>query len=127
MGFARIKERTSAKKLLSMYRSLWKTEELFRINKHTSKMKPICHRLSRRIRAHILMCFLAYTVLRHTQIVLKRAGLSLSPEQLIDILKEVEFFLIWDKLKKSSFSYCIPRVLSKEAQQIYTLFGRDYP
>ena len=56
------------KELIQTYRSLWKIEELFRINKHTLKMRPIYHWISKRIRAHIMICFLAYTVLKWAQI-----------------------------------------------------------
>lgn len=120
-------EYKGSKELLGMYRSLWRIEELFRINKHTLKMRPIYHRLPKRIKAHILICFLAYTVLRWTENVLKKAGLCFSPEELIAILKEVEIFIIRDKIKKPAISYCIPRALSKPAQQIYTVFKKDYP
>ena len=114
------------KELLSMYRNLWRIEELFRINKHTLKMRPIYHRIPERIRAHILICFLAYTVLRYTEIELKKAGLFLSPEQLIDILKNVENFIIRDQMKRPVVSYCVPRALSKEAKQIYAVFKKEY-
>ena len=114
------------KELLSMYRNLWRIEELFRINKHTLKMRPIYHRIPGRIRAHILICFLAYTVLRYTEIELKKAGLFLSPEQLIDILKNVENFIIRDQMKRPVVSYCVPRALSKEAKQIYAVFKKEY-
>lgn len=114
-------------KILSLYRNLWKIEELFRINKHTLKMRPIYHRLSKRIRAHIMICFLAYTVLKYTQIILQKAKLSFSPEELIDILKEVESFIIKDKAKKKAGEvYCIPRKLSKEARQIYKAFKKGF-
>ena len=126
-GVCSNREDKSPADILNSYRSLWKIEELFRINKHTLKMRPIYHRLSRRIRAHILICFLAYTVLKHTQIVLKKAGLYFSLQDLIDTLKTVESFIIRDKIKKPSFSYCIPRALSEPAQRIYTVFGKDYP
>ena len=112
---------------ISLYRSLWKIEELFRWNKHTLKMRPIYHRLPNRIKAHILICFLAYAVLRRTEIVLKKAGLELGPQGLIDILKEAEGFIIKDKVKGSTLSYCIPRSLPKVTQQIYAIFGKDYP
>ena len=102
-GVCTNRKHEAAKELLNMYRSLWKIEELFRINKHTLKMRPIYHRLSRRIRAHILICFLAYTVLRHTEIVLKKAGLHFSPQELIDILKKAESFIIRGQNKKPLF------------------------
>ena len=74
-----------------------------------------------------MICFLAYTVLRHTEIVLKKAGLYFSPQELIDTLKKAESFIIRDRMKKSSFAYCIPRVLSEQAQRIYNVFNKDYP
>ena len=115
------------KQVLESYRCLWKIEELFRINKHTLRMRPIYHRLTRRIRAHILICFLAYAVLRKTEIRLKKAGLSFSPQELIDILKNVEAFIIQDKIKGPALAYCIPRALSKPAQNIYSVFNKNYP
>ena len=115
-----------AKNLLESYRCLWKIEELFRINKHTLKMCPIYHRLTKRIRAHILICFLAYAVLRKTEMVLKKAGLSFSPQELIDILKNVETFILTDKMKRPAVSYAIPRTLSEPAQKIYSVFNKDY-
>ena len=114
------------KQLLESYRCLWKIEELFRINKHTLKMRPIYHRLTKRIRAHILICFLAYAVLRRTEIVLKKAGLSFSPQELIDTLKQAETFILTDKIKKPAVSYCIPRTLSEPAQKIYSVFNKEY-
>ena len=126
-GVCASKEKTSAYQLINSYRSLWKIEELFRVNKHTLKMRPIYHRLSRRIRSHIMICFLSYTILRWTEIRLQKAGLFFSPQELIDILKKVESFIIQDKIKKTGASYCVPRALSKEAQQIYTTFKKKHP
>ena len=119
-------ENQTAQKLFNSYSSLWKIEELFRINKHTLKMRPIYHRLTKRIRAHILICFLSYTVLRHTELTLKKSGLKFSLQELIDILKEVESFIIRDKIKRPALSYCVPRALSKEAKQIYAVFKKEY-
>jgi len=120
-------ESKAPKRLLSLYRSLWKIEEVFRINKHTLRMRPIYHRLSRRIRAHILICFLAYTVLRWTEIKLAKGGLFFSSQELIDILRGVESFLIEDKVKrKGKEVYCVPRELSKPARQIYKAFNKQF-
>ena len=114
-------------KLLEMYRSLWKIEELFRINKHSLRMRPIYHRKPERIRAHLMICFLAYTVLRRTELTLKKQSLFFSPEELSDILKRAESFIISDKIKKPGAVYCVPRALSREAEQIYAVFGKKYP
>ena len=74
-----------------------------------------------------MICFLAYVVLKKTEIALKKAGLELSPQGLIDTLKDAEGFIIKDQTKGSSLSYCIPRSLPKVTQQIYAIFGKDYP
>ena len=58
---------------------------------------------------------------------LKKAGLSFSPQELIDILKNVETFILTDKIKKPAVSYCIPRTLSKQAQKIYLVFNKPFP
>ena len=113
--------------LIRSYRSLWKIEELFRINKHTLKMRPIYHRISRRIRSHIMICFLSYSILKWTEINLRKAGLFFSPQELIDILKTAESFIIQDKTKPDSPLYCVPRALSKRARQIYTAFNKKHP
>ena len=120
-------EYKDAKELLDMYHSLWKIEELFRINKHTLRMRPIYHRIPRRIRAHILICFLAYSVLRYTEIVLKKADCFISPQELIDTLKEVELFVIKDKRRRGGATYVIPKALTKKAQQIYSAFQKTFP
>ena len=125
-GVCTNKKEVPAYQLISSYRSLWKIEELFRVNKHTLRMRPIYHRLSRRIRSHIMICFLSYTTLRWTEITLQKAGLFFSPQELIDILKKVESFIIQDKIKKTG-GYCVPRALSKSAQQIYSAFNKKYP
>jgi transposase len=58
---------SSAESLLTRYRRLWIIEESFRINKHTLEMRPIFHFKPRRIRAHILLCYVAFAVARYTQ------------------------------------------------------------
>ena len=113
---------------MQLYKSLWKIEEVFRINKHTLKMRPIYHRIPKRIKAHIMICFLAYTILRHTEITLQKAGLSFSPQEIIDTLKDVESFLIKDQIQKNKpANYCIPKILTKSAQKIYSALKKPFP
>ena len=108
------------------YRRLWKIEELFRINKHTLSMRPIYHWKPERIHAHIFICFLAYTLLKYTEIELKNAGISYSIGTILNALKDVETYLVRDGRKKSSTSYGIPRELPKKAQKIYKALSIKY-
>ena len=103
--------------ILSSYKKLWKIEESFRINKHTLKMRPIFHQLSRRIKTHILICFLSYTLLRYLEIFLKSKNLHFGHQELIDILMGVEKWLLTDSRTKQK--YIVPKQISTEAQHIY--------
>ena len=119
---------SSPMKLMALYRCLWRIEELFRINKHTLRMRPIFHRIPNRIRAHIVICFLAYVVLRQTEMILQKAGVYFSPQSLIDTLKEVESYIIKDKIRKKEREiYCVPNKLSLEAKRIYQIFKKSFP
>lgn len=109
------------KELFSSYKRLWKIEESFRINKHTLKMRPIYHQRSHRIRAHILICFLSYALLRWTEMELKAKGLAYSVQELIDILSGIESWQVEDK--RAGQKYVIPKELSKEGEIIYQAIG----
>ena len=113
-------------KVLRMYRGLWRIEELFRISKHTLRMRPMHHRMPRRIRAHVLICFLAYAVLRYSEMVLKKGSCLLSPQKIIEELKEAESFIIQDR-RKNGKTYRIPRSPSKTISDIYAAFRKSIP
>ena len=119
---------SSPMKLMALYRCLWRIEELFRWNKHTLRMRPIFHRITKRIRAHIVICFLAYVVLRQTEMILQKADVYFGPQKLIDILKSVESYIIKDKIRnKGGEIYCVPNKLSLEAKKIYQVFQKAFP
>ena len=50
----------SKEEIIENYGHLWKIEKAFRISKHDLKIRPIYHRLQRRIEAHITINFAAY-------------------------------------------------------------------
>lgn len=54
----------SAEDIVSGYKALWKIERAFRDLKHVLDIRPIYHRLSDRIRAHVLLCWLALLLVR---------------------------------------------------------------
>jgi transposase len=56
-----------ATSILERYARLWKIEESFRINKHTLSMRPIYHAKPERIKAHIALCYMAFSVLSHLE------------------------------------------------------------
>lgn len=50
------------------YKQLIEVEEAFRTLKHTLELRPVYHRLSRRIRAHVLLCWLALLLVRVAEV-----------------------------------------------------------
>ena len=71
------------------YGHLWKIEKAFRISKHDLKIRPIYHRLQKRIEAHITINFVAYKVYKELERQLKEKKSELSPEKTIDIAKTI--------------------------------------
>lgn len=107
--------------VLSRYRGLWQIEESFRINKHDLKMRPIYHWTEDRIRAHILICFLAFALAKQA---VYRLGLTQQPmsfEQLREELLHVQSSL--DKDITTGKHYVIPSRVTLNQKKIYQAFG----
>jgi transposase len=79
----------SKEEVIENYRHLWKIEKAFRISKHDLKIRPIYHRVQRRIEAHICLSFAAYKVYKELerQLYIKKA--TISAEKAIDIAKTI--------------------------------------
>lgn len=60
----------SCKKVVENYNQLWQIEKAFRISKNDLKVRPIFHRLQRRIESHICIAFCAYTVFKELERIL---------------------------------------------------------
>ncbi|HIE01497.1 MAG TPA: IS1634 family transposase [Thiotrichaceae bacterium] len=75
--------------IIENYGHLWKIEKAFRISKHDLKVRPIYHRLQRRIEAHITINFVAYKIYKELERQLKEKQSDLSPEKAIDIAKTI--------------------------------------
>jgi len=69
---------------------LWKAlHNFFRISKHDLRIRPIFHRVKRRIEAHICIAFVAYKVYKELERQLKEKRAGLSPEKAIEIAKTI--------------------------------------
>jgi transposase len=79
----------SKDEIIENYSHLWKIEKAFRISKHDLKIRPIYHRLQRRIEAHITINFAAYKVYKELERQLKEKKSDLSPEKAIEIAKTI--------------------------------------
>jgi len=79
----------SKEDIIENYGHLWKIEKAFRISKHDLKIRPIYHRLQRRIEAHITINFVAYKIYKELERQLKEKECRLSPEKIINIAKTI--------------------------------------
>ena len=112
----------SAKELLDRYASLWQIEAAFRISKHDLKMRPIYHWTEPRIKAHICLCFIAYSLIKQALYRLKTIKqISLSFEQLREELLHVQASIVTD-IKTNRF-YVIPSQYTVMQGKIYQAFG----
>src|SRR6056297_3437766 len=79
----------SRKEIIENYSQLWQVEKAFRISKTDLRIRPIYHRLKRRIEAHICICFAAYAVYKELERTLIKNNINLSPEKAINEIKEI--------------------------------------
>jgi len=108
--------------IVARYSRLWVIEESFRVNKHTLQMRPIFHFKANRIHAHIAICYMTFTVLRHIQY---RANLmqKISINQILEELRDVEASIYVHK--KTKDKYRVPGHFSNEARKIYKAFNLE--
>jgi transposase len=75
--------------LWQTYIQLTEAEAAFRIHKSDLALRPIWHQKPERVRAHILVCFLAYVLWKTLQQWQARAGLGHSPRTLLQELAPI--------------------------------------
>lgn len=75
----------SSSVIIEQYRNLWHIEKAFRMSKTDLKIRPIYHRLRRRIEAHICLSFVAYSIYKELERVLKIEEYPLAVEKTAEI------------------------------------------
>ena len=76
--------------LWEAYIQLTQAETAFRIQKSDLKIRPIWHQKEDRVKAHILVCFLAYVLWKMLGQMCKRAGLGNEPRQIFDEIAQIK-------------------------------------
>jgi transposase len=71
----------NAEQVIETYANLWLIEKAFRISKTDLKVRPIYHRVFKRIKAHICICFAAYAVYKELERCLNLNKIELSAEK----------------------------------------------
>jgi len=108
-----------AETVIENYGQLWHIEKAFRISKTDLRIRPMFHWRRRRIEAHVLVAFVAYTIYKELERRLHEADMRMSPRraaELTQTMYEMSFKLPNDP--------SVRRVLLRmdaEQQQVYDL------
>ena len=91
----------SKDEVIENYSQLWQIEKAFRISKTDLKIRPIYHRLPKRIEAHICLSFVAYKLYKELERQLKEKKAAISPQKAIEIAQSIyEVAVISNKSKE---------------------------
>lgn len=94
-------------KVKESYNSLQNVERAFRHIKSYLKIRPINHHKRRRVRAHVLICFFAYYLVKKMELELRAKGET----------REVESLLrSWEELRLSEFNLKVGKHSRQEWQ-----------
>lgn len=107
--------------IIENYGHLWKIEKAFRISKHDLKIRPIYHRLQRRIEAHIFINFVAYKVYKELERQLKKKKAIISPERVIEIAKTIYRISVYDRMTNTTQEKVL--LLNDEQKYLASLFN----
>jgi transposase len=107
--------------VISNYRHLWKIEKAFRISKTDLKIRPVYHRLERRIKAHICIAFVAYKIYKELERQLNEKSADLSPEQAIEIAKTIYQLKVITPINRDEIIKTL--IISTEQRKLATLFN----
>ncbi len=118
-------KKETAHNILEKYKNLWQIESAFRMNKHDLKMRPIYHWTPRRIKAHVLICFIAYGLTVFVRHVLKSKNINLSFEVIKQELSLVQISYIEDTSTGKKFF--LPSTINKTQKNIYKAFNKTFP
>ena len=77
--------------VLNAYHTLWKIEESFRILKTTLEARPMFHWTEKRIKGHLVSCFMSFLLERTLEIKLKNNKIDCSPARIRESLNTLQF------------------------------------
>lgn len=128
-----------AKDILKISHKRYQIEDCFRIMKTNFSGRPVNHRNPNRIHAHFLICYTALLVFRLLQVALDKQGTHITPENIINTLRninvtnnhDVEYLALYngsialDALNKLSgldldFAHYKPKELHKKIKKFLT-------
>jgi transposase len=105
--------------VIENYGQLWHIEKAFRISKTDLRIRPMFHRRRRRIEAHVLVAFVAYTIYKELERRLHEAGMGMSPKRAVELTQTM--YQMQFKLPNDPALHQILLRMDAEQQQVYDL------
>ena len=115
------KDQVSGVEIFERYKGLWQVEEAFRVNKHDMKMRPIYHWTTKRIKSHILICYMAYALVSTVRHKLKKKNIRLSIERIKEELGYLQASIVNDR--KTGKRFFLPSKITPTQRTIYSALG----
>jgi len=107
--------------ILEKYKELFSVEAAFRVTKHDLAVRPVYHWKPDRIKAHIAICYCAYSLVKQMEYRVRVMYKKISLEDIRDILMHVQTSILFDRKKK--IRYALPSIVKKDAKKIYDILG----
>jgi len=113
-----------AEEIISQYHGLWQVEESFRITKHDLRVRPVFHWSAKRIKAHIAICFVAFSLIRFLQYrIRQKTGECFSPERIREELYRIQESIL--KYITDNSRYVVPSKPNQDAIKIYDAMNKE--
>jgi transposase len=107
--------------IIENYNHLWHIESAFRITKSELKVRPVYHRLPRRIEAHICIAFVAYKIYKELERQLKGKKATISATKAIEIAENIFQIQIRVPTTKETLQKVL--LLTEEQKYLASLLG----
>ncbi len=102
--------------VIENYQNLWKIEKAFRISKNDLRIRPIFHYKQSRIEAHICLSFVAYTIYKELERLLKKNKSKISITKAIESLDSI--YEVTIKLPVSNIPTSVLADLTDDQQEV---------
>jgi transposase len=80
--------------ILTAYKQLWKIEESFRVLKSNLEIRPVFHWTPKRIKGHLVTCFIAFLLVRTLELTVREKSIDVSLVSIAEIIKNMEASLV---------------------------------
>ncbi|CAG1020917.1 hypothetical protein DOJK_00653 [Patescibacteria group bacterium] len=114
----------AASSVIDNYKELWNIERAFRMSKTDLRIRPIYHRLRRRIEAHICISFVAYSIYKDLERALKLKKSEISVRNAYELTQNI--YQIEITLPESNVTEKIMLKLSDKQQELINLINEFF-